>query len=170
MIRIAHFEEYEPKFLNALRRHLYTSFGIGCELAGQVRWPLATDNPVDAHELLSKAPKVDSLPNDRILYLTQRKLKTRKLLTGELPTLGLSHPKDMRTLLSLPPHEELEPLKKQVFRLALAELGHSFGLYHCLDPRCAMYPPWTLSQGNAEAIFCGFCRVLSERHIRAQKA
>jgi len=173
MIRIACFEKYEPKFLHALRRHLYTSFGIGCELAEQVEWPLgeaaSANGPVDGCLLLSKAPKVDCFPMDRILYLTQRKLKPRKLLTGEIPTFGLSQPREMRALLSLPSHEELEPQQKQIFRLAIAELGHCFGLYHCLDPRCAMYPPWTLSQVNAEAVFCSFCRILSERNIRAQK-
>jgi len=173
MIRIACFEKYEPKFLNALRRHLFTSFGIGCELAGQVTWPSETEasqGPVDGYWLLAQAPHVDCFPMDRILYLTQRKLKNRKLLTGELPTLGLSQPQKMRALLSLPPPEKLETLQKQIFRLAIAELGHCFGLHHCLDPRCAMYPPWTLPQVNAEATFCSFCRLLSERHIRTQKA
>ncbi|MCL2625815.1 MAG: hypothetical protein FWD46_03225 [Cystobacterineae bacterium] len=170
MIRIAYFEEYEPKFLKALQRHLYASFGIGCELAGQVPWPLGDEEPVDGHLLLASAPKVHGLPNDRTLYLTQRKLQTRKLLTGELPTLGLSHYKSMRALLNLPPHEEIEPSQKRIFRLAIAELGHNFGLHHCLDPRCAMYPPWTLPQASAEATFCTFCRALSERHIRMQKA
>jgi len=170
MIRIACFEEYEPKFLHALRRHLYTSFGIGCELAGLVPWPPENKEPVDGYALLSLAPKVDGLPADRTLYLTQRKLRPRKLLAGELPTLGLSQPKNMRALLSLPSHEELEPQLKHIFRMAIAELGHCFGLHHCLDPRCAMYPPWTLSQNNAEAVFCSFCRILSERHIRAQKS
>ncbi|MCL2178398.1 MAG: hypothetical protein FWC28_03485 [Proteobacteria bacterium] len=169
MIRIAHFEEYEPQFLKALQRHLYTSFGIGCEYIGQVDWPLGNEEPVDGHLLLSSAPKVDGLPKDRTLYLTQRKLQPRKLLTGELPTLGLSHYKSMRALLSLPPNEEIEPLQKQIFRLAISELGHNFGLHHCLDPRCAMYPPWTLPPSSAEATFCSFCRTLSERLIRTQK-
>ncbi|MCL2012816.1 MAG: hypothetical protein FWG75_08535 [Cystobacterineae bacterium] len=169
MIRIAHFEEYEPKFLRALQRHLYTSFGLGCEQAGCVPWPLENrepNSPVDGLLLLNTAPKIDGLPSDRTLYLTQRKLQTRKLLTGELHTSGLSQYKGMRALLSLPPHEELERLQKQIFRLAIAELGHNFGLHHCLDPRCAMYPPWTLPQASTEASFCNFCRALSERYIR----
>jgi len=173
MIRIACFEKYEPPFLLALRRHLFTSFGIGCELTGQVAWPSGgaepAEGPVDGYWLLSSAPKVDGLPADCTLYLTRRKLRERKLLTGELPSLGLSQPRKRRALLSLHPHEALEPAQKQIFRLALAELGHCFGLYHCLDPRCAMYPPWTLPQGNAEAAFCSFCRILSERHIRTHK-
>ena len=53
---------------------------------------------------------------------------------------------------------------------ALQEIGNAWGLHHCLDPRCAMYPHWTPSYPNGDASFCVFCRETSEQKIRLAKS
>ena len=44
---------------------------------------------------------------------------------------------------------------------AVHELGHTFGLVHCRDPRCAMSLSTTVDQVDAKLQgFCGACRIL----------
>jgi hypothetical protein len=68
----------------------------------------------------------------------------------------------------------LDPFKGELAmreaRHAMQEVGHAFGLHHCLDPRCAMYPQWTPSYPAGDASFCTFCRDQSEQKIRQTKS
>ena len=66
--------------------------------------------------------------------------------------------------------KDLEAGAKLVARHALQLLGHTWDLHHCLDPRCAMYPPWTPSYPAGDAPFCTFCRDKSEQRIRLAKS
>jgi predicted Zn-dependent protease len=50
------------------------------------------------------------------------------------------------------------------------QLGHTWELHHCLDPRCAMYPPWTLNFEGGDTFFDTFCRDKSEQKIRLAKS
>lgn len=44
---------------------------------------------------------------------------------------------------------------------AIHELGHTFGLVHCRDPRCVMSLSTTVNQVDAKLPeFCGSCRIL----------
>jgi predicted Zn-dependent protease len=52
----------------------------------------------------------------------------------------------------------------------MQEVGHTYGLHHCLDPRCAMYPQWTPSYALGEASFCTYCRDSSDAKIRTTKS
>jgi len=65
----------------------------------------------------------------------------------------------------LPPDEEL--LKERALKEALHELGHTWGLSHCPDPRCVMFFSTSLSDTDRKAAaFCGRCR--SELEIRGE--
>lgn len=171
MIRIVTLDEFDPLILKALARSLYTVFGVGAEQGGFVTTPHGQHEPYDAHKLLDALPKVDAFTDDKVLFLTNRRLAPRKLVAGEAPTYGLARYGQQRCLVSSAHLKGLAPDSiKGLARLAMQEVGHAFGLHHCLDPRCAMYPQWTPSFPNGEATFCTFCREQSEQKIRQTKS
>lgn len=171
MIRIVTIDEYEAPILKALGKALYTAFAVGAEHAGGINVPSGFAEPFDAHKLLDALPKVQAFADDKVLFLTTRKLAPRKLASGEAPTTGLSRYKGQRAIVSSAVVKQLNPdTVKTLARYAMQEIGHAFGLHHCLDPRCAMYPTWTPSYPAGEASFCVFCRETSEAAIRMTKS
>jgi archaemetzincin len=171
MIRIVTLDEYDPLVLKALARSLYTAFGVGAEHSGTVTVPHGQQEPYDANKLLDSLPKVQAFADDKVLYLTTRKLAPRKLVSGEAPTYGLARYNAQRCVVTSAHMKGLAPDNVKVLaRHAMQEVGHAFGLHHCLDPRCAMYPQWTPSYPAGEASFCTFCRDQSEQKIRQTKS
>ena len=170
MIRVATFDELDPKLVKDLCKILYQAFAVGAEHSGMVSPPASMGEPWDGRRLLSEAPKVSAFVDDKVLYLTSRKLLPRKLLTGEVPTYGVSAYNGQRALVSFSHVKSPGENVKQVARYALQELGHAWGLHHCLDPRCAMYPHWTPSYTGGDSTFCVFCRETSEQKIRLAKS
>lgn len=170
MIRVVTLEELDSKQVKKLCQLLYTAFGVGSEHSNDVRLPAEMAEPYDVYELLTKAPKITSYQDDRILFLTRRKLKDRVLPSGAAPTHGYAEYNQRRAVVSAHPKKDLEEGLRFVGRHALHQLGHLWALHHCLDPRCAMYPPWTPSFANGEALFCTFCRDKSEQKIRLAKS
>lgn len=171
MIRIVTIDEYEAPILKALGKALYTAFAVGAEHAGSVTIPSGMAEPFDGNKLLDALPKVQAFADDKVLFLTSRKLAPRKLPSGEAPTTGLSRYKSQRAIVTSSVIKSLNPdTVKTLARYAMQELGHTFGLHHCLDPRCAMYPTWTPSFAGGEASFCVFCRETSEATIRMTKS
>jgi archaemetzincin len=170
MIRVATFDELDPKLVKDLCKILYQAFAVGAEHSGVVTPPSGMNEPWDAHRLLKEAPKVSAFQDDKILYVTSRKLLPRKLLTGEVPTYGVSQYNGQRAVVTFAHLKNPGENIKQLARYALQELGHAWGLHHCLDPRCAMYPHWTPSYPAGDATFCVFCRETSEQKIRLAKS
>jgi predicted Zn-dependent protease len=171
MIRIVTLDEYDPAVLKALSKALYTAFGVGAEHSGTVTAPHGQQEPYDASKLLETLPKVTAFTDDRVLYLTTRKLAPRKLVSGEAPTYGLARYNGQRCIVTSAHIKGLTPETVKVLaRYAMQEVGHAFGLHHCLDPRCAMYAQWTPSYPAGEASFCTFCREQSEQKIRQTKS
>jgi len=170
MIRIVSLEEHDPKHMEKLARVLYQAFGVGTEYSGTVRLPDGFTEPYEPQRLLDALPAVRAFRDDKLLYLTTRKLKDRALPSGAAPTHGMARYKRERALVSMAGFKDLEQSLKPVSRHALHQLGHLWELHHCLDPRCAMYLPWTPSFPQGEASFCGFCRDKSEQKIRSEKS
>lgn len=57
-------------------------------------------------------------------------------------------------------------VKARLRKEILHELGHTFGLVHCGDKRCAMSLSTSVSQVDLkEDAFCGACRVLIEEKL-----
>jgi predicted Zn-dependent protease len=162
---------YDPKQLERFCRTLYTAFGVGSEHAGEHALPsdLGKD-PLDAEQALARAPKVRAYADDKVLYLTPRKLKDRALPSGTAPTHGFAVYGGDKALVSTHGVKDLETGHKLVSRHSMQLLGHLWQLYHCLDPRCAMYPPWTPSYPSGDASFCTFCRDKSDQKIRLAKS
>ncbi|MDQ3263935.1 MAG: hypothetical protein M3Y59_09770 [Myxococcota bacterium] len=166
MIRVVTLDEYDQKHLEKFSKTLYASFGVGAEHTGDMKIPPSTPEPMDAEKLVNELGKIRSFADDKILFLTSRKLKDRQLVSGVAPTQGWSKYGKDRAILSTHGMKDLETAHKQVSRHALHHLGHLWELHHCLDPRCSMYPPWALTFGQGDAIFCTFCREKSEQKIR----
>lgn len=170
MIRVVTLDEFDPVVMKELKKVLYTAFGVGCEHLGPGTVPASMHEPFDAHKLLDSMPKVTAFADDKVLYLTSRKLAPRKLASGEAPTHGLAQYNGQRAVVSTASVKNVTDNVKTVARYALQELGHTFGLHHCLDPRCAMYAQWTPTYAGGEATFCVFCREQTEQKIRAAKS
>lgn len=172
MIRVVTLDSFDDKQLGKLMQTLYTAFGVGTEHSGLVTLPKGFSEPLDAEKLLEQAPAVPAYQDDKVIYLTQRKLKDRTLPSGTAPTTGFCQYGKARSVISTHPVTDLEADEnfKPVARNALHQLGHLWELHHCLDPRCSMYLPWTPSFAHGEAVFCTYCREKSEQKIRLAKS
>ena len=170
MIRVVTLDEYDPQVLKQLCKVLFTAFGVGAEHTATVAPPHGQQEPYDAHKLLDTLPRVQAFADDKVLYLTARKLAPRKLVSGEAPTLGHSRYGQQRALVTSAQVKNVAENVRLLARYAMQELGHTFGLHHCLDPRCAMYPQWTPSYALGEASFCTYCRDSSDAKIRTTKS
>ena len=170
MIRVVTIDEFDPKALGRFCQLLYQAFGVGSERTGDARIPHGMAEPLDAVELLASLPRVRAYEDDKIVFLTHRKLADRDLPTGKAPTQGFALQGREKALVSTHPKKNLEDALKLAARHALHQVGHLWDLHHCLDPRCAMYPPWTPSFSNGEPVFDTFCREKSEQKIRLAKS
>jgi predicted Zn-dependent protease len=170
LIRLVTLQPYDPKQLERLTKALYSAFGVGCEHAGEMELPSGIGNPVDAEQLLDRAPRVLSYADDKVLYLTGARLNDRALASGTAPTSGFSRYGKDKAVVTSAVVKDFEQGQKTVTRHAMHQLGHLWELHHCLDPRCAMYPPWTPSYNGAEPTFCTFCRDKSEQKLRNTKS
>ena len=170
MIRIFTLDECDPALLKQLTKSLYTAFGVGAEHSGPVTAPHGQQEPYDANKLLDAMPKVSALADDKVLFLTSRKLAPRKLASGEAPTFGLARYSAQRAVVTSVGIKNLADNLKTLARYAMQEIGHTYGLHHCLDPRCAMYPQWTPSYVTGDSIFCTFCRDTVDAKIRTTKS
>lgn len=170
MIRIFTLDEFDPALLKQLTKSLYTAFGVGAEHSGPVTAPHGQQEPYDANKLLDAMPRVHALADDKVLFLTSRKLAPRKLASGEAPTFGLARYSDQRAVVTASGIKGLPDNLKLLARYAMQEIGHTYGLHHCLDPRCAMYPQWTPSYVAGDSTFCTFCRDTVDAKIRTTKS
>ncbi len=170
MIRIITLDPFEDAHIKKLSQTLYTAFAVGCEHSGSVKVPEGLQEPYDARQLIDQAAGVRAYADDKLLYLTSKKLKDRELVSGTAPTHGFARFGRDRALLSTAVVKSMEEGLKTVARHALHQLGHLWELHHCLDVRCAMYPPWTPSFPQGDTVFCAFCRDKSDQKIRLAKS
>ncbi len=170
MIRVVTLDAFDEKHLARFNRTLYTAFGVGSEHTSQVELPAGLSEPLEVAKVLDQVKGVRAYQDDKVLYLTSRRLKERELPSGRAPTSGFARFGKDKAIISSHPYKDLEAGYKHIARHALHQLGHLWELHHCLDPRCSMYPPWTPSFGAGEPSFCTFCREKSEQKIRMAKS
>lgn len=170
MIRIFTLDEFDPALLKALSKSLYAAFGVGTEHSGNVTAPHGQQEPYDANKLLETLPKVSALADDKVLFLTSRKLAPRKLASGEAPTYGLTRYSAQLAVVTTAHLKNVAENGDLLARFAMQEVGHAYGLHHCLDPRCSMFPQWVPTYVTGEAIFCTFCRDTVDAKIRTTKS
>jgi predicted Zn-dependent protease len=170
VIRVVTLDSFDEKQIAKLCQTLYTAFGVGTEHSGQKEVPAGMSEPLDAEKLLTEMKNIRAYEDDKVLFITSRKLKERELAGGKAPTPGFAQYNKSRAIISTHGFKDLETSFKPVARNALQQIGHLWGLHHCLDPRCSMYPPWTPSFSAGEATFCTFCRDKSEQKLRLAKS
>lgn len=170
MIRVVPLDSFDLQLLNKFCQNLYTAFGVGTQLLTDGPPPPDLGETVDAVAFLENAPAISSYADDKILFLTPRKLRDRKLSSTTLPTHGLALMGQGKAIITSSVVKDLESGMKLLSRHALHQVGHLWELHHCLDPRCAMYPPWTPSYAQGDSTFCNFCREKSEDKIRLAKS
>ena len=100
MIRLVTLDAYDPKVIDRLCKVLYTAFGVGCEHAGDMSLPPGQSEPFDAQELITALPSPRAYADDKILYLTSRKLKPRSLISGDVPCSGFANQNGPRALVT----------------------------------------------------------------------
>ena len=171
MIRLVTLDTFEPELVQKLTRVIFQAYGLGCEYAGEVKTPPETlkGEALDATLLIKKVEAVTSYADDKVVYLTSRKFLPRDLPSGSAPTPGFSEfggPRAVVTTFGLPGGDAL---LKRIGKQAIHDVGHMWELHHCLDPRCAMHPPWTPTFQTGEPVLCTFCRDKSEGRIRLAK-
>ena len=125
MIRLVTLDPYDPKVIDRLCKVLYTSFGVGCEHTGDMPLPAGQTEPFDAEALVQALPAPRAYADDKVLYLTQRKLKPRSLISGELATTGFALQNGPRALVSTAGVNDPEAGLKIVARHAMHQLGHT---------------------------------------------
>ncbi len=174
MIRLVTVEALDAALVSKIRAALYQAYGLGCEVSAAGLLPrLPARGPIDARDFLNKAGCAEAIGDDKVLFLTSRPLANRALPSGEVPTPSLSLLSVGRAIVSAHGLGERDPdlLARRLSKLALHEMGRLWGLHHCLDPRCALYPPWSPPfAGNGQPQLCAFCREKSEARINLAKS
>ena len=181
MIHVVAVGEVGADLLQKLGARLYQIFGVGCELGPDMSLPVSMrgkggKSGVDGIELLEKVHSTRHLPRskDITIYITTKALKSVKLPTGvqEQPQ-SLSLPEKGCGLVSLSGltsgkagGNAAAQLTARASRLAVHEVGHLLGLRHCVEAKCAMYPPWTPAFAASETVqLCAFCQDKCEQKL-----
>lgn len=155
--------------LDSLEERLSDAFGLGVRRLSRTRPPEgawdASRKQFDASELLRAVAGCVSANPARVLGVTSRDI----YLPGLTFVFGQAQLGGRAALLSLARlRQEFYGFPCDTLRLiqracteAVHELGHTFGLVHCRDPRCVMSLSTTLSQVDEKLPeFCGSCRLL----------
>lgn len=178
MIRVVTLDDFEDADIDALCKLLYQAYGLGCERAGKLPLPeeaLAGDGSYDANTLLEEAESVKLVADDKLVYVTRRKLTQPEGPLGAPPTHGLAQFGGQRAVVSTAGfpkelEENTEEFRKRLAKQAVREVGRTWELHTCIDPRCSMHPSWAGPfESNVEPILCSFCREKSEEAIRRAK-
>ncbi len=180
MIHVVTLEPFDADRSQAICRALFTAYGVGCELSGELELPDDAEGPegLDAEKLLSEAEQVKTFADDKVLYLVQRTLAPRPSPVGPLPTHGFARYGGDRAVASagsLPGRDDGEAATLArtlaIAKLAVHQVGHLWELHHCLDARCAMAPPWGVAWAKSnQPELCAFCREKSERRMKTAPA
>ncbi|MDR0965016.1 MAG: hypothetical protein LBM75_00655 [Myxococcales bacterium] len=174
MIRLVTIEELPPAQTARLCACLYQAYGIGCEPSPADLLPrLPAKGPIDAVAFLEQADCAEALDDDKVVFVTSRPLAARDLPSGKVPTQSMALVPQGRAIVTTHglPNGDPDRFLKRLAKLAVHEVGRLWGLHHCLDVRCALYPPWSPPFTTAEQPqLCAFCRDKSDEKIRMAKS
>ena len=185
MIRVVTLEPFEDADIDALCKLLFQAYGLGCERAGKLPLPEEALVPggkgaYDANLLLEEAESVKLVADDRLLYVMRKPLVQPEGPLGAPPTHGLAQFGGQRAVVTTPlfpkglveggDDETSGPFRKRLAKQAVREIGRTWELHTCIDPKCSMHPSWSAAfEANVEPILCAFCREKSEEAIRLAK-
>lgn len=177
MIRVVTLEPFLPEDVEAICKLLFQAYALGCEPAGSLPLPEEAERKkpagsYDADLLLQEAETVKLVADDKLLYLMKSKLWIPDGPLGAPPIHGhaqVGGQKAVVTTAHFPkrPGEGTEEFQSRVAKLTVREIGRTWDLRTCPDPKCSMHPPWTEGFAANEApVLCNFCREQSEERIR----
>ncbi len=153
-------------FLAPLRKQLERIFGIPVQLFSEITVPQNAFVPKRhqylADAFLEKLVPFKQKPNDHLLGVTSEDLFSGKLnfvfgvASSATRTAVISTARLSPEFYGLPPDENL--FQKRILKEAVHELGHTFGLPHCPNPRCVMhFSNSILDTDKKGALFCPNC-------------
>ncbi|HWV37109.1 MAG TPA: hypothetical protein VN033_01385 [Vulgatibacter sp.] len=178
MIRVVNLDPFHEGDVDAVCKYLFQAFGLGCEPAGRLPLPEEArrdDGTYDAALLLEEAETVKLVADDKLLYLTHANLVQPEGPVGRPPTFGLAQHGGNRAVASCANfpktlEEGSDEFRKRLAKQAVREIGRTWELHTCIDPKCAMHPSWSDAfETHVEPVLCAFCREKSEERIRMAK-
>ncbi len=180
MIRVVTLEPFEDADIDAMCKLLFQAYALGCERAGHLPLPEEAESneengAYDANELLDEAESVKLVADDKLVYVTRKKLLQPEGPLGRPPTYGLAQFGGQRAVVSTAGfpkdlEENTEEFRKRLAKQAVREVGRTWALHTCLDPKCSMHPSWAAPfESNVEPTLCTFCREKSEEAIQRAK-
>ena len=163
-----------PEVLDTLEVGLWQEFGFGVRRGDALPDPAYAFDPA-ANQYSSAMMLKDllrRLPSDavRVLGVTERDLFIPMLsfvfghaqVNGPAAVISLARLR--QEFYRLPPNPPL--FLRRVMKEAVHELGHTFGLVHCADVRCAMSLSNAIQQGDTKTEeLCPSCTILFQDSV-----
>jgi len=157
----------EPDILKLLSQHLTKTFPFG------IRTLKPWKEPIYAFSFIRNQYFSSKILSEIVNHASSETVKILGVVDVDLYipifcfVFGEAHLRGKAALISLhrlrPEFYNLEPnmelLFNRVIKEAIHELGHTFGLTHCLDENCVMYFSHSIWHTDAKkSSFCGECQ------------
>jgi len=163
-----------PDVLESLVAPLSAAFDLPCRVVAPIHIPPAAyDRRREQYlgaRILDVLARLDVPNAGRVLGVIDADCYARGLnfIFGQAGIHGrdcfIALPRLRESFYGLPEHEPL--FRERVLKEAVHELGHTYGLGHCPDPRCVMHFSNSLRDTDVKAAhFCLRCRIQLKEQV-----
>ena len=162
--------DIDKNILEMLKESLKEEFGFECKIGDKIEIPQKSYNESRKQyfstTILDELKKVYKDDTERILGVIDKDLFVPRLnfVFGEAsmgirPSAIISVTRLRQEFYGLPDNEEL--FKRRLITEAVHELGHTYQLQHCFNPKCVMFFSNSLMDTDKKGYnFCDDCRKL----------